>query len=256
MEKKYNKKNIGVIILAAGRGTRLGLKKPKPLAIIHKQETAIGMLIDNIRNAGLNNITVVVGYRHEEIEKHLFKKPGVRFSLQRVLSGTLTATLCGVEKFENFIEDIIIFPADNGALLKSGTVEDLIKTHVENNSMVTLLLTADYNAKTHKIYIKTVGRQVTGIQLTSKSNVIEGGRLYNTGILCVKKKYLQQNHNKIKALPNGEYTVTRIIEVALSNKDAVYYHTANEREIATINTQADLKKVRKQAYTTHDTLYS
>jgi len=61
------------VILAAGQGTRLKVvsgDKPKPLVAIHGK-VLIDRGIENLINFGVENIVIVVGYEHEQIEEHL-----------------------------------------------------------------------------------------------------------------------------------------------------------------------------------------
>lgn len=63
--------NINGIILAAGLSSRM--YDFKPLLKI-KEKTIIEHCIDNMINAGINQIVVVLGYRAEEVEKFLISK--------------------------------------------------------------------------------------------------------------------------------------------------------------------------------------
>jgi choline kinase len=54
------------LILAAGSGSRLGTRLPKCLAEVGGR-TLLRIQLDALRQAGVRDITVVVGYRHEEV---------------------------------------------------------------------------------------------------------------------------------------------------------------------------------------------
>lgn len=65
--------NFQAIILAAGRGQRLGdITKdlPKPLLEV-KNKTLIGYAIDFIKDIGIEDITIVAGYHFEQMEKKI-----------------------------------------------------------------------------------------------------------------------------------------------------------------------------------------
>ncbi|MEP6817626.1 MAG: phosphocholine cytidylyltransferase family protein [Marmoricola sp.] len=59
---------MDAIILAAGRGSRLGGRSPKCLVRVGDR-TLLEIQLDNLRRAGVDNVTVVVGYRHEEVRE-------------------------------------------------------------------------------------------------------------------------------------------------------------------------------------------
>ena len=62
-----------VIIMAAGIGSRLaGISKNQPKCLIEiRNETLIKRMIRLCKEKGLNNITVVTGYKHKNIEEEL-----------------------------------------------------------------------------------------------------------------------------------------------------------------------------------------
>jgi choline kinase len=63
------KTSLTVVILAAGKGTRLGRELPKPLTELADGRTIMAQQLDNIAEAfGRDQrVTIVVGYRAEEI---------------------------------------------------------------------------------------------------------------------------------------------------------------------------------------------
>ena len=68
-------KNIKALIVAAGRGSRLGnitSKNPKPLVKVN-EEPLIKRSIEILTSFGINDITVVVGYKKELIKQSLPK---------------------------------------------------------------------------------------------------------------------------------------------------------------------------------------
>lgn len=57
---------MDALILAAGCGSRLGTRSPKCLAEVGGR-SLLQIQIDNLRRVGVENVTVVVGYRHAEV---------------------------------------------------------------------------------------------------------------------------------------------------------------------------------------------
>jgi dTDP-glucose pyrophosphorylase len=108
------------IVLAAGRGTRMGhltedLPKPMlPLA----GKPMIGHILDRLRAAGTRQVLIVTGYRAETIEEHLLDYPmEITFKRQQSINGTATAALlgrdfAGTDPFLLTFGDIICDPED------------------------------------------------------------------------------------------------------------------------------------------------
>src|SRR5665647_330119 len=78
--------NITAVILAAGQGTRMKSSQPKVLHQILGRPM-IAYLLDTLREAGVNDIVVVVGHRAEAV-KDALKDYGVRFVVQEPQLGT------------------------------------------------------------------------------------------------------------------------------------------------------------------------
>ncbi len=85
--------DLGIVVLAAGEGTRLKLDVPKALAPLKNR-----VLVDYVLNSAMDfsraknlqsKIAVVTGHRHEEVEAHIRAHgPEVNFCYQEVRRGT------------------------------------------------------------------------------------------------------------------------------------------------------------------------
>jgi NDP-sugar pyrophosphorylase family protein len=86
------------IVLAAGRGTRMGAlteELPKPMLPIEGRPM-LEHIVLRLREAGIDRILIVVGYRRELIEAHFASGfPEVSFVVQEVVEGTASAVRLG-----------------------------------------------------------------------------------------------------------------------------------------------------------------
>lgn len=240
---------FAAIILAAGKGTRLGLTdRPKPMAEINAQETAISLLIQTIKKANIDTIVVTVGHKKKILQKYLATIDcRILTATQQELNGTLGATLVGYEMIKKReVKDIVIFPGDNGMFLTTKTLKVLTKIHRNNEACLTVLLTQDFNSLTHKIYFTVQNNKIIEQKMTINEDVFHSEMYFNTGIICVETNFLVKYALKVTELPNKELTVTRLIEIALKNDIPVYYSLAEPNEIVSINRPEDLEKARKR----------
>lgn len=233
--------------MAAGKGKRLGGVTPKPLVVIVDGKNIISKIIETVSSLQPKHLVVVVGHKRSIVTKKIkdsFQGKNVTFAYQRNLNGTLGAAEAGIDVLLDKIPRLLILPADNGWFLKSKTLCSLIKKHIERQAVVSILLSHEFNNNLHKVeYIVSKGR-LSRVQLREKKFSSAQTSLAGTGILCVEKKYLDDNKHLIKSNPNGEQNVSRIIEVALSQNKIVSYTVARKDEILTINTKQDLRRVR------------
>jgi len=88
------------VVLAAGRGTRMGAltkRVPKPMLEL-QGKPILEHLLDRLRAAGFNRALIVTGYRGEVIESHFASFPmDLIFRRQQALDGTGRAALLGEE---------------------------------------------------------------------------------------------------------------------------------------------------------------
>ena len=75
MKLKLQSNKIIPIILAAGRGSRMGnltKNKPKSFVKIDKNKRLIDKVIENFENLGFKKITIITGYKNNQFKQ--FKK--------------------------------------------------------------------------------------------------------------------------------------------------------------------------------------
>lgn len=86
------------IVLAAGRGTRMGdLTKslPKPMLPVAGRPM-LEHILERLREAGISEVLIVTGYRAEVIEQHFRAYPlTLHFRRQQEINGTAKAALLG-----------------------------------------------------------------------------------------------------------------------------------------------------------------
>ncbi len=99
-----NSPTCRAVILAAGRGTRLGSltdEIPKPMVRL-RGKPILEHLLERLQAAGFEELLIVTGYRAEAIEDHFRDFPlPLRFVRQTTINGTATAALLAKE----FVED-------------------------------------------------------------------------------------------------------------------------------------------------------
>jgi bifunctional UDP-N-acetylglucosamine pyrophosphorylase/glucosamine-1-phosphate N-acetyltransferase len=134
------KKNVTVVILAAGLGTRMKSKKAK---VLH--EAGGYTLLNHIIRAALHvapaeRIVAVVGHQAEQVRESV-SEPGIRFAEQEEQKGTGHAVLCARNEAETDSGQLLILNGD-GPLLRPETLLRLVEnaeapTRASGGSIVT-----------------------------------------------------------------------------------------------------------------------
>ena len=78
---------LKAVILAAGKGTRMQSDLPKVVHTIDGK-CLVDYVIEAAEGAGAEDICLVVGYKHEEVENTISHKDDVTFVLQEQQLGT------------------------------------------------------------------------------------------------------------------------------------------------------------------------
>jgi broad specificity phosphatase PhoE/CTP:molybdopterin cytidylyltransferase MocA/HD superfamily phosphodiesterase len=123
---------IASLILAAGYSSRMGTFKPLlPLG----GSTLIEEAVKRFRDAGIQDIRVVVGYRAEEIAPVL-DRLGVRSIFNPEFDkGMLSSLLAGLRSFDSGTEALFLLPSDV-PLVKPATIRALIHAYRRDGARI------------------------------------------------------------------------------------------------------------------------
>ncbi|WP_024822436.1 MULTISPECIES: bifunctional UDP-N-acetylglucosamine diphosphorylase/glucosamine-1-phosphate N-acetyltransferase GlmU [Aminobacterium] len=137
-----NHRSIGVLILAAGKGTRMKSDLPKVLQPI-LGEPLLFYPLRAVHNAGLSDVAVVIGHGGTNVESYLSVAcPNVCSIWQHEQLGTGHAVQVAREWWSSF-SDVLVIPGD-APLLQPDSLSLLVRTHLESSSLCTF---ASFHAK-------------------------------------------------------------------------------------------------------------
>lgn len=122
-----------VVIVAAGRSRRMGTSKPLlPLG----EETVVERTIRNFKEAGVENITVVTGYRGEEVQQKAAHM-SVKFVHNAAYADTdMLASVClGIAALKKDTKGVLVCPADV-PLISPQTIENVLECMEEGDCKI------------------------------------------------------------------------------------------------------------------------
>lgn len=237
------KKNA-VIILAAGKGTRMNSETAKVLHCIHNKPM-IQYVVETAAQLAGDNVVVVVGTQAEKVMAVVSAvNPGVQFARQENQLGTGHAVLCAIPELSENIECVIILCGDV-PFMKASTLTDLADTHRKQNNAITIVGATLDNPTGYGRLVTNEANRVRCIVEEADATATEKPiKLINTGIYCVDRNLLERMLIQIK--PNNaqnEMYLTDIVGIATKNEWTVGMVTCDDRnEILGINTLQDLQK--------------
>ena len=128
-------KETRVVILAAGKGTRMQSELPK---VLHKVEgkTMIQHSIDKVRELGVGDIILVVGYKKEMVQETV--GDSVKYAVQEEQLGTGHAVMQARPFLEGFEGNVVVLYGDM-PLINPATIKKLIDARESDNAKGALL---------------------------------------------------------------------------------------------------------------------
>lgn len=128
--------NKSAIILAAGKGTRMKSDNPKVVCeVLFKP--MIKWVIDTCRNADINNICTVTGYRKEIVENLLDKD--IKTANQIEQKGTAHAVMMAKEFLEQNIDGDVTVLCGDAPFMDSDTIQNAYDFHKKQKNAVTII---------------------------------------------------------------------------------------------------------------------
>lgn len=128
--------NLSVVILAAGKGTRLKSKRPKVLHEVGGKTLLAHVIAAASRVVAPEQIFVVVGHEAERVRAAVAPS-GVKFVEQTEQRGTGHAIQCAANAIAGY-ENILVLSGD-APLVRAETMARLIEFHRRQNAAMTLL---------------------------------------------------------------------------------------------------------------------
>lgn len=237
---------IGVIILAAGLGTRMKSDKAK---VLHEicGKPMIEHVVQTATQIAGSNVVVVVGHQGEKVKGIVDRIANVGYALQADQFGTGHAAQCALPHVPEQVTDIVILCGDV-PLIRPGTIHRLIETHSEANRDVSLLAVEIDQPKGYGRIILDGQGDLSGIvEEADASESQKKIKLVNTGIYAVKKGYLED------ALPmlntenaQAEIYLTDIIGIGYDQGRSIGICIGDDNsEIIGVNSRDELQRAEK-----------
>lgn len=241
---KNQYQDVAVIVLAAGKGTRLNMPNGKNKTVLEvKGKPMILRTIEIIEKLGVGQLIAVVGHGKESIEAILGNK--VDYAMQSKRLGTGHAALCGLKKINKNINFVVVVHGDDSHAYHSDIYQQLIRACKNDGyamaHMVMFLPDPFGLGRIIRDSKSKVLRVVEEKNATEKEKLIKE---VNAGAYCFQidfaKKYLAKI--KFNSVKHEKY-LTDIIEIAVANhKEIASVALSDTKQWMGVNTREDLEK--------------
>jgi bifunctional UDP-N-acetylglucosamine pyrophosphorylase/glucosamine-1-phosphate N-acetyltransferase len=234
--------NLNAVVLAAGQGTRLKSSRPKVLHEILGRPM-IAYLLDTLKEVGVSDIVVVVGYQAEAVQQAL-KDYRARFIIQEPQLGTGHAVQVAMAAVPPAARTVLVLCGD-APLISGESIRELKRLHDRTGAAVTIqTIELDDGAHYGRVVRDEAGRVTAVLQAKDSQGRpdILAIREINTGAYCFDATFLQDALGKIPQSPvTGEIYLTDLIHLARQQGRGVEGLIDADREnLLGINSRAEL----------------
>ena len=234
---------LAVIILAAGKGKRMFSDLPKVLHSIGPQPM-LAHVLDTAKELDPYQRIVVYGHGGETVKSAFAQELAIAWVEQPEQLGTGHAVAQTLHLLSD--KDLVLVLYADVPLLRSETLGPLIAS-AQHGKLGLLTVNMANPTGYGRIIRDTAGRVLRIVEENDANAEQRRIREVNTGILAAPAKYLNA---WIKALHNnnaqGEYYLTDIIEMAVSDGIDVEAHTAVEpAQVQGVNNRVQLAEMER-----------
>lgn len=246
--------DLGIIILAAGKGKRMGGDHPKVLAELDKKPL-IDYVITTAMSLNPSEIAIVVGFEKEKVKRYvseifinkLIGIPIINYVTQLEQLGTGHAVQQTKEIFKNFNGDIVLLNGDTPLITKK-TIQNLISHHKKTGAAVTIL-SADYDDPFGygRIIRDDSGALLKIIEEKDASQSEKTFTEVNTGTYVFRAEQLYKNLDRLsQENAQKELYITDMIGILRERGEITSsWETKNREETFGINTTEELERVQE-----------
>lgn len=235
-----------IIILAAGKGTRMNSQLPKVLVSL-KKRPMIDYLMEAVFLAKpkLKPI-VVVSLDNKSVISQALKKYDLKYAIQDKQLGTGHAVSCALNLVEKNTENILVLYGDH-PFVKDSSINKFLKLKPEAVTIMPTKLPS-FDDWYHNFYAwgrivrNSLGKVEEIVELKDASDEEKLITEVNPGFMCFNKKWLEDNILKLQNNNKAnEYYLTDLIKIAFSQNHEIETVNVSPKEAMGINSLEELK---------------
>ena len=236
----YNDTNYQIIILAAGKGTRMESDLPK---VMHKVG-GVPMLETVLKNS-LNVTNDVIIVYLEELKKHLTPYENMCcFVLQEEPKGTAHATYAAIDLIDKN-KTILVLYGDHPLITPKLMHELIDYLSLTNSALVTLSFERANPAQYGRIATDKNGEFLEIIEYKNASEEEKNIKLCNSGIMAFSSGILNKYLPLFATNTNGnkEIYLTEIVKICKNHGEKVSYLLSTDHDlIVGVNNKNELEE--------------
>lgn len=228
---------VAIVILAAGKGTRMKSDLPKVLHLLGGK-SLVERVLDSCHLLQPEKELVIIGYQGEKVQQALSHRPKLEFVEQKAQLGTGHAVQQLMTALTDYQGDLLVINGD-APLLRSETLQKLVATHQQTKSAATLLTALLPNPQGYgRVFCdqdKTIKQIIEDRDCDAKQKL---NNRVNAGIYCFNWQKLAEALPKLSTNNDQkEYYLTEVVDYL---DRVMAFDVADYQEISGINDRLQL----------------
>ncbi|MDH7482480.1 MAG: NTP transferase domain-containing protein [Armatimonadota bacterium] len=225
------------IVLAAGRGRRMGSKEPKVLVSLLSRPLVCHVL-DRLAEVGIEHPIIVVGVGAEKVRQTLGDNYLYAFQQEQLGSGH--AVLCAAELARGKSRNLLVMCGDS-PLFKTQTIRSLMEAHLFEKPTITLVSAVLDDPRGYGRIIRDSNGEIMAIvEEVDATDEEKAVKEINGGCYAFNAEWLWDNLNLMTENEAGEKCLTQMVDIAIKQHRRVISVSAEPEEVLGVNTYDDL----------------
>jgi bifunctional UDP-N-acetylglucosamine pyrophosphorylase/glucosamine-1-phosphate N-acetyltransferase len=249
MQKKLTMNDISIIILSAGKGTRMKSRLPKVMHKVAGREM-VNMVIDEAKKLNPQNITLVVSSEmkifYEKINNE-HKNHQIDFVVQNERKGTGHAVSCATSTFNNnkkLNKKVLILYGDT-PLISHQTLEKMLQK-IDDFSLCILGFDDEEENAYGRLVINDFGHLEKIVEFKDANEIEKKIALCNSGVIAVDGDALPHLLSQIKNNNSAqEFYLTDMVAIANNQGLKCTFIKTNIAEVLGVNSRVELAHIEK-----------
>jgi|SRR3972149_2444643 len=238
-------RNLGAIILAAGKGKRMESKTVNKVALPLGGKPMILHTAELLREVDVSPIVIVIGFAKDSV-KGLFNG-GVLFAEQRKRLGTAHAVRAALKELPQDVEDVLILQGDDSAFYGQDIIRRLLEAHIEKTAAFTFLTIDVDNPQGLGRIVRDSKGNLQGI-VEEKDATEEQKAISEINPACyvANVDFLKKYLPKVRKSPvTGEYYLTSLIDIGIRNNEKIQTVRGGKIHWRGVNTKEEFAEAEK-----------
>jgi len=240
------KRNLGAIILAAGKGKRMKSKDANKVTLPLADKPLILHAIHLLEKIHFGAIVVVIGFAKESVKKVLHGSQ-IIFAEQNKRLGTGHAVKCGLAKLPSDITDVLVIQGDDSHFYNEETIQKLANAHLSVDASLTFLTIEVGNPFGLGRIVRDKSDKV--IDIVEEKDATEEQKMIkevNPACYLFSVKFLKKYITHIPKSPvTGEYYLTSLIHIAIKHQEKIETVNAGVMPWRGVNTREELEEAER-----------